>query len=253
MGIPHNFLVGFISWVAGLFVGIRIFWIFPWWGDRLRVRWKGLISAVAILLFGFVVWKPVQSAYARAHTAPPPQVLPFAIKVEAFLPGDHARFKLVASKSYCIPDDAIYVDITNNQAHFVRIDAFGVELASFSGWKKARIINPQGVFVLGANLQRNLAIKSIKLLDQDIENKNLGPKETISGWIFIETDLTFKPVPGFRFSISDEDGNQFRSEPTITSITSETQIDRSYFVMDSAENKFVDLTRSPQTPCQPKW
>jgi hypothetical protein len=254
MGIPHNFWVGFISWVAGLCVGIRIFWIFPWWGDHLRFRWKGSISAVAILLFGFVVWKPVQDAYARAHAVPPPQVLPFSIKVGAFLPGGDVRFKLVTSKSYCIPDNSIYVDITNNEAHFVRIDAFGVELVSSSGaWKKTRIINTRGVLVLGADLQHNLAIGSIKLLDQEIENKNLGPKETMNGWIFIETDQTIKPVAGFRFSISDQEGNQFQSEPTITSITSEPGVDRSYFVMDSAEGKFIDLTNYARTPCQPEW
>ena len=252
MGIPHNFWLGFISWIAGLLIALRIFWIFPWWADRLSVRRKASISIATVLLFGLIVWKPVQSAYDRAHTAPPPPSPPFSFKIETFAPHDAVRFSIVVSDTYCAPRYSIYLDVTNNQQHFVRIDRFAVELLASSGaWMKSGIISPSGVLVLGRDLQTNLPIEAIKLLDQEIENKNLGPKETISGWLFLETDDVFTPAGGFKFSVTDEEGNQSQSEPIITSETA--GIGRSYYQLGGAGGKFIDLTKLTERPCQPKW
>jgi hypothetical protein len=68
MGLPHNFWLGLVCWVAGIAIAIRMFWIFPVWEHRLTRLEKGLIAF--ILLGGFVAifYKPVLTAYGKRNS-----------------------------------------------------------------------------------------------------------------------------------------------------------------------------------------
>src|SRR5947209_547943 len=65
MGLPHSFLLGFLCWIVGAAIGLRMFWIFPLWTDRLTWAQKSLICILLLLLFVGIVYKPVLAAYRK--------------------------------------------------------------------------------------------------------------------------------------------------------------------------------------------
>ena len=65
MDLPHNFWIGLASWFIGIAVGIRIFWIVPWWADKLSPGIKSAIIFITVFGFVVMVWQPVKSAYIK--------------------------------------------------------------------------------------------------------------------------------------------------------------------------------------------
>jgi hypothetical protein len=65
MELPHSFLFGLFLWGAATALAIRMFWIFPWWENRLSRLEKGLISAIVVGVFILIAYQPVVTAYRK--------------------------------------------------------------------------------------------------------------------------------------------------------------------------------------------
>lgn len=101
MELPHNFWLGALCWLAGIAIGIRMFWIFPLWSRHFTPLAKGVIAFVFIALFVSYFYQPVIVAYKK-HTAAPPA--PVAVlspevlliyrdkKIEIHNPGPHTLY-----------------------------------------------------------------------------------------------------------------------------------------------------------------
>ncbi len=80
MNLPHNFWLGLGCWIGGAVIGIRMFWIFPLWAQRLTKLEKGLIIAILLAAFVSTFYKPVMTAYGKrngeAEAKPKEQLLP---------------------------------------------------------------------------------------------------------------------------------------------------------------------------------
>ena len=65
MGLPHNFWLGLGCWIVGTVIAVRMFWIFPLWSKRLRVRFKAAIVVAAVVCFVWAFYRPVVSAHTK--------------------------------------------------------------------------------------------------------------------------------------------------------------------------------------------
>ena len=91
MNIPHNFWLGFVCWVFGVAITVRVFWIFPVWVPRRTLLEKGLIALVFVALFLWAVHKPVVKAYVNRNGEAQKQrnasaLPPFASSVQGEIP-----------------------------------------------------------------------------------------------------------------------------------------------------------------------
>jgi hypothetical protein len=79
MNLPHNFWLGFFSWVVGAILAVRMFWIFPLWSARLSRLEKGLISLIALGGLSLILYRPLLAAYKSQNTtkiSPKPTPIP---------------------------------------------------------------------------------------------------------------------------------------------------------------------------------
>jgi hypothetical protein len=167
MGLPHNFWIGLFSWVVGIAVAIRIFWIFPFL--NLSTRFKSVVASVVVVAFAILSWKPVLKAYREGHphsdqstvelpiqlvswgTNPPglaygivdaKQLLPYRDKYRLMLvirAVDHSidpldDVNIMKSSIFEISDKNVEIDISMSQAFLRHMMALNPNYARIDYW-----------------------------------------------------------------------------------------------------------------------
>lgn len=108
--------------------------------------------------------------------------------------------------------------ITNNQAYSTMITRLKVEALDRSGqWRQLSIVDTLAMspFYKGSDLRHAREETPVdgKFLDRQIAGQNIGPGETVNGWLFMDQDISEDIRGPFRFSIVDLQGRKYEIGP----------------------------------------
>jgi hypothetical protein len=221
MGLPHNFWIGLASWVIGIVIGIRFFWIFPLWNQKIQPTWKSVIAAIVVICFITVAWNPVLTAYKRKEQSEGGFRVVFKTElVDMNRNLEKAPLWVLYRSGYgdTISPVALFafVEITNLYAHPVSVSSYSVAIKTDTcGWSYLTPIDARGVKLLwaGAGLNSAPIINLENHAFNYLWDKPIPAYDTKLGMLLFDTKVECPVQVGspvqFKMDIRDSAGKSF--------------------------------------------
>ncbi len=165
----------------------------------------------------------IRTSALQGSYSPEPVGPPFSVRVTSLVTNEAAAIwardnNALHSNYICRVPMLAEVYLTNNRSTSTAVTSLGVEAVDVKGdWRRLGVIETFAVSPVykGTDFHKMQEIYPMdgKYFDQQIVGKNIGPGETVNGWLFLEQDLSQDIRWPLRFSLRDIHGEDYETGP----------------------------------------